>query len=211
MEEPLSAAAAATAKATAAAAAGGPGAVGGDGDDSDGESDVRFTLPDGNVVDLGGPRQFAAAGALFGRLPHTPPPRAALAAAAGISFAAPAASAAHTAAYGSAATGSSAGLSGLVLDALRSADQSTHKDLWAGICLTGGTSNLGGLFERLSGELMGHHFRARVLAASGVPERRFCTWTGGSILATFTDFQRMWVSKADYEEHGPAFLHRTGP
>lgn len=198
VEEPLSAAAAATAK--AAAAAGGPGAVGADGDDSDGESDVRFTLPDGNVVDLGGPRQFAAAAALFGRLPHIPPPRAALAAAAGISFAAPAASAAHTAAYGSAATGSSAGLSGLVLDALRSADQSTHKDLWAGICLTGGTSNLGGLFERLSGELMGHHFRARVLAASGVPERRFCTWTGGSILATFTDFQRMWVSKADYEE-----------
>ncbi|KAK1858319.1 hypothetical protein I4F81_000928 [Pyropia yezoensis] len=100
---------------------------------------------------------------------------------------------------------------GLVLDALRSAEPSTHKDLWAGICLTGGTSNLGGLFERLSGELMGHHFRARVLAASGVPERRFCTWTGGSILATFTDFQRMWVSKADYEEHGPAFLHHTGP
>jgi len=59
---------------------------------------------------------------------------------------------------------------------------------------------LGGLFERLSGELMGHHFRARVLAASGVPERRFCTWTGGSILATFTDFQKMWVSKEDYEE-----------
>jgi len=193
VEEPLSAAAAAAAASAAAA-----GAMDGDGDED--ASDVQFTLPDGNVVDLGGARQFAAAGALFGRLPHAAPPRAALASAGGISFAAPAAAAAHAAAYGAAGTTASAGLSGLVLDALRSAEPGTHKDLWAGICLTGGTSNLGGLFERLSGELMGHHFRARVLAASGVPERRFCTWTGGSILATFTDFQKMWVSKADYEE-----------
>lgn len=40
------------------------------------------------------------------------------------------------------------------------------------------------------------------------PERQYSVWIGGSILASLTTFQQMWVSKAEYEELGPSVVHR---
>lgn len=34
---------------------------------------------------------------------------------------------------------------------------------------------------------------------------------GGSILASLGSFQQMWMSKQEYEEHGPALIHRKAP
>ena len=42
-------------------------------------------------------------------------------------------------------------------------------------------------------------------------ERRFSVWIGGSILASLGSFQQMWMSKAEYEEHGKALIHRRAP
>lgn len=33
-------------------------------------------------------------------------------------------------------------------------------------------------------------------------ERKYSTWIGGSILSCLTPFENMWVTKAEYEEHG---------
>ena len=38
------------------------------------------------------------------------------------------------------------------------------------------------------------------------PERLYSTWIGGSILASLSTFKSMWVSKADYMEHGAGLL-----
>mmetsp|Transcript_18302 Transcript_18302/g.26564 ORF Transcript_18302/g.26564 Transcript_18302/m.26564 type:complete len:260 (+) Transcript_18302:1087-1866(+) len=100
------------------------------------------------------------------------------------------------------------GLPGMVRDVIQSCDSQMHKDMYVGICLTGGTSNFDGLFERLSRELQVLHSKVRVIAAAGKAERRYCAWTGGSILATFTEFQKWWLSKAEYEENGSGFVHR---
>ena len=40
------------------------------------------------------------------------------------------------------------------------------------------------------------------------PERKYSVWIGGSILASLSTFQQMWVSKEEYEESGPAIIHR---
>ncbi|KAF3517969.1 hypothetical protein DY000_02060574, partial [Brassica cretica] len=40
------------------------------------------------------------------------------------------------------------------------------------------------------------------------PERKYSVWIGGSILASLSTFQHMWISKAEYEESGPAIVHR---
>lgn len=37
-------------------------------------------------------------------------------------------------------------------------------------------------------------------------ERRFSVWIGGSILASLGSFQQMWMSKAEYEEHGAGLI-----
>jgi centractin len=38
------------------------------------------------------------------------------------------------------------------------------------------------------------------------PERKLSTWIGGSILASLATFRTMWVSKAEYEEHGKSVM-----
>ena len=45
-----------------------------------------------------------------------------------------------------------------------------------------------------------------MVAAGFASERRFATWIGGSILASLGTFQQLWISKAEYEEHGAAIV-----
>lgn len=40
------------------------------------------------------------------------------------------------------------------------------------------------------------------------PERKYSVWIGGSILASLSTFQQMWIAKSDYEESGPSIVHR---
>ena len=39
------------------------------------------------------------------------------------------------------------------------------------------------------------------------PERKYSVWIGGSILASLSTFQNMWITKEEYDESGPAILH----
>jgi len=40
------------------------------------------------------------------------------------------------------------------------------------------------------------------------PERKYSVWIGGSILSSLSTFQQMWISKEEYDESGPAIVHR---
>lgn len=40
------------------------------------------------------------------------------------------------------------------------------------------------------------------------PERKYSVWIGGSILASLSTFQQMWISKSEYDESGPSLVHR---
>ena len=40
------------------------------------------------------------------------------------------------------------------------------------------------------------------------PERRYPVWIAGSILASLSTFQQMWISKQEYDESGPSIVHR---
>ncbi|MFQ6633091.1 hypothetical protein Gotur_011881 [Gossypium turneri] len=40
------------------------------------------------------------------------------------------------------------------------------------------------------------------------PERKYSVWIGGSILASLSTFQQMWISKGEYDESGPSIVHR---
>jgi actin-related protein len=45
----------------------------------------------------------------------------------------------------------------------------------------------------------------RIIAES---ERKHTVWLGGSILASLSTFERMWISKQEYNESGPSIVHR---
>jgi len=40
------------------------------------------------------------------------------------------------------------------------------------------------------------------------PERKYSVWIGGSILASLSTFQQMWISKQESDESGPSIVHR---
>lgn len=171
-------------------------------------SDAAWELPDGNVVHMGAGKFEAAERTLFGSLPHL----AAAGSDANVRLSYVQQMLNREGTNGTFATDprekSSQGVDGLVLDAVRLCDSSTHRDMYAGVCLTGGTSDMGGVYERISTGLAETYHKVRVLAATGSMERKYCAWTGGSILGTFSEFQRFWMSKKDYEESGSSFVHR---
>ena len=41
------------------------------------------------------------------------------------------------------------------------------------------------------------------------PERKLGAWLGGSILASLSGFEDMWLSRSDYMEHGAARVHKV--
>ena len=83
-------------------------------------------------------------------------------------------------------------------------DVDLRKDMLKSIMLTGGGSLFHYLPERLHHELVKQvPSSAKVqFLNSGPTERRFGAWMGGSILASLGSFQQLWLSKAEYLEHG---------
>ena len=87
-------------------------------------------------------------------------------------------------------------------------DVDIRKDLYANIVLSGGTTMYDGIADRLTKqmvELAPSTMKVKVVAP---PERKYSVWIGGSILASLSTFQQMWISKAEYDESGPGIVHR---
>ncbi|KAJ7614199.1 actin family, partial [Mycena polygramma] len=79
--------------------------------------------------------------------------------------------------------------------------------LYANVFLSGGNSMFPGTADRLRKELRKLADSARI-EVHAPPERRYSAWIGGSILASLSTFRNMWCSKEEYDEFGPAIIHR---
>lgn len=130
---------------------------------------------------------------------------------------APAAAAATTS---SSSSPSPLSLPNAVRACIAACDTDLKRDFYANVVLSGGTALLPGLRERLERDLAAHAATQVALAATSkvkvtspanAVERRFSVWIGGSILASLGSFQQMWMSKAEYEEHGKGLIHRRAP
>eukprot|EP01125_Pyxidicula_operculata_P017824 TRINITY_DN6292_c0_g1_i1.p1 TRINITY_DN6292_c0_g1~~TRINITY_DN6292_c0_g1_i1.p1 ORF type:complete len:258 (-),score=45.92 TRINITY_DN6292_c0_g1_i1:89-862(-) len=87
-------------------------------------------------------------------------------------------------------------------------DVDIRKDLYSNIILTGGTTMFPGMVDRIQKEIITlapSTMKVRVFAP---PERKYSVWIGGSILASLECFGQMWISREDYDESGPAVVHR---
>jgi len=100
------------------------------------------------------------------------------------------------------------GIHEMTYNSIMKCDVDVRKDLYRNVVLTGGSTLFRGLGDRLTKEL-------KVLAPSTIqikvvapPERKYSVWIGGSILASLPSFRHMWISWEEYEEAGPALVHR---
>ena len=106
-----------------------------------------------------------------------------------------------------------AALQDSVISAVMACDPELRRDLLGNVVLTGGTSALPSLQERLLAELnpiapVGT--RARIAAASPA-ERSLGVWMGGSIIGSLGGFTELWFSASEYAEHGAKMVHAKCP
>lgn len=90
---------------------------------------------------------------------------------------------------------------------IRGCDVDIRRELYGNIVLSGGTSMYRGLGERMTKELSALAPATIKVKVVAPPERRYSVWIGGSILASLSTFQNMWISREEYEECGPAVVH----
>ncbi|KAL6050305.1 actin [Balamuthia mandrillaris] len=83
-----------------------------------------------------------------------------------------------------------------------------RKDLCGNVVLSGGTSMVPGIADRMQKELTALAPSTMKIKVFAPPERRYSVWIGGSILASLATFQQLWISKEEYDEVGPGIVHR---
>ncbi|ESR66073.1 hypothetical protein CICLE_v10008652mg [Citrus x clementina] len=99
------------------------------------------------------------------------------------------------------------GVHEILVRAIMRSDMDVRREMYGNVVLSGGTSLIPGLPDRLAKELCNlasPGVRVRVVAP---PQRLHSVWIGGSILASLSTFQQMWITKEDYMESGPSVVH----
>jgi actin-like protein 6A len=123
-------------------------------------------------------------------------------------------------------------LPGLICEtAGRSTETELRRELFQNVVLSGGGSCFDNLPTRIEREVVASlntlqlplsaatygtagaplpNLRVKVVAAHA-QERKVGAFLGGSILASLGSFHEMWLSKAEYAEHGAALVHKKCP
>ncbi|XP_008062976.1 actin-related protein T1-like [Carlito syrichta] len=100
------------------------------------------------------------------------------------------------------------GLSKMVCSSILKCDTGIQKNLCSEIILSGGTTLLPGLEERLMKELEQLASVGTPIKIMACPYRCFSAWIGASIMTSVSSFKQMWVTSVDFEEFGAAVVHR---
>ena len=93
-------------------------------------------------------------------------------------------------------------------DSIMKCDVDIRKDLYANTVLSGGSTMFPGIADRMTKEISALAPPSMKIKIIAPPERKYSVWIGGSILASLSTFQQMWISKQEYDESGPSIVHR---
>jgi actin-related protein len=101
-----------------------------------------------------------------------------------------------------------AGIHECTYNSIMKCDVDIRKDLYGNVVLSGGTTMFPGIADRMQKELVNLAPSTMKIKIIAPPERKYSVWIGGSILSSLSTFQQMWISKEEYDESGPAIVHR---
>ncbi|XP_071118545.1 actin, non-muscle 6.2-like [Haliotis cracherodii] len=102
----------------------------------------------------------------------------------------------------------SAGIHEITNNSIIKCDVGIRKDLYANTVLSGGTTMFPGFANRMQKEITALAPATMKIEVIAPPERKYSVWIGGSILASMSTFEQMWISKQEYDESGPSIVHR---
>ncbi|KAK7030245.1 Actin-2 [Paramarasmius palmivorus] len=101
-----------------------------------------------------------------------------------------------------------AGIHETVYNSITKCDLDIRRDLYSNVVLSGGSTMYPGIADRMTKELVSMAPSSVKVKIIAPPERKYSVWIGGSILASLSTFQNLWVSKQEYDESGPGIVHR---
>jgi len=94
----------------------------------------------------------------------------------------------------------------LIFNSISKCDAEIRPLLWQNIYLTGGLSEMEGLSQRLTYELL--HIGAPASTAIHINSNsKISSWRGGAALVNSPKFTPMWILKEQYNEYGPSIVN----
>jgi actin-related protein len=96
----------------------------------------------------------------------------------------------------------------MAYDSIMKCDEDIRQDLFANMVLSGGSTRFSGFVHRMRKEIAAIAPPTTKTKIDAPNERNITVWVGGSILASLSTFQQMWISKQEYDEFGPSIVHR---
>merc|ERR1711879_249969 len=100
------------------------------------------------------------------------------------------------------------GVHALTYNSIMKCDIDIRKDLYGNIVLSGGSTMFPGIADRMNKEIVALAPSTMKIKIIAPPERKYSVWIGGSILASLSTFEEMWVTKEEYDDSGPSIVHR---
>jgi len=102
----------------------------------------------------------------------------------------------------------SVGIHEITFNSIMACDVDIRKDLYANTVMSGGSTMFNNIDQRMKDEITALAPQTMVVKIVAPPERKYSVWIGGSILASLSTFEDMWVTKDEYDESGPGIVHR---
>jgi len=96
----------------------------------------------------------------------------------------------------------------LTYNSIMKCDIDIRKDLYGNIVLSGGSTMFPGIADRMNKEIVAKAPSSMTVKIVAPPERKYSVWIGGSILASLSTFEEMWVTKEEYDDSGPSIVRR---
>jgi actin len=100
------------------------------------------------------------------------------------------------------------GIHEIIYRATMRCDPCIRRDIFSNIVLVGGTTMFPGIVDRIQKEMNILAPDALKIDITASPERKYSVWIGGSILASLSTFQQMWIFKEEYDESGSSIVNR---
>jgi actin len=98
------------------------------------------------------------------------------------------------------------GLHYTVIQSIQKCDSDIVKELQANIVMSGGNTMFDHMSQRLGKELENLSAPTAKIAVHSPPERRNSVWIGAAVLSSLQKFERIWITKKQYEEYGSSSI-----
>eukprot|EP00271_Cylindrocystis_brebissonii_P000297 TRINITY_DN103_c0_g1_i1.p1 TRINITY_DN103_c0_g1~~TRINITY_DN103_c0_g1_i1.p1 ORF type:complete len:380 (+),score=55.60 TRINITY_DN103_c0_g1_i1:229-1368(+) len=102
----------------------------------------------------------------------------------------------------------SPGIHEITYNCVMKCDVDARRDLYGNIVLSGGTTMFPGIGTRMTKEVTKLAPDAMKIKVVTPVERKYSVWIGGSILASLSTFEPMWVTRKEYDEVGATIVHK---